>query len=140
MRTALLGVALFVSPSSCHSSVSPATATATATTTLAAAAPTTAAVIDLPGATNGITWEPTDHAVYLVDDAANQVMRRTVSAGLQPVAAFPRAAKTELGGLVRVGCTFVATSFGSGTTGTVVTVAPGGAATVLARRGKVVPQ
>ena len=82
--------------------------------------------IELPGPANGLWWDAAHHELDLTDDKHDQLIRWTDTRGLEPVGALPRAPIVGLGGLVRLADgRFVATSFGFGTDGGVVTLADG---------------
>jgi hypothetical protein len=87
--------------------------------------------IELPGPANGLWWDAAHHELDLTDDAHDQIVRWTDAHGIEPVGALPPAPKVGLGGLVRLADgRFVATSFGFGTDGGVVTLADGKASEV----------
>ncbi len=79
--------------------------------------------IDLPGDANGLYWDRTEHALYLTDATHDHLVRWTDGGGFAEVATLPHAAKSELGGLVKLADgRFAITSFGFGSDGGVLVV------------------
>lgn len=92
-----------------------------------AALTSTAKDIALPGDANGLYWDAREHALYLTDRDADALVKWTDTGGLAKVAALPPAAKVDLGGITRLpDGTFVIASFGFGSDGAIITVAPDG--------------
>ncbi len=70
-------------------------------------------IVELPGDSNGCYWDAADHALYLVDNTSNGLLRWTDADGVVPAGMFAAPAaggKPGLGGLARLGGTFVAAS------------------------------
>ena len=88
--------------------------------------------IDVPGDANGLYWDAGDHTLYFTDATHDSLAAWTDAKGFAEVAQLPQAPKIELGGLTRLADgTFIITSFGFGTDGTVFAVSPSHQATSI---------
>lgn len=82
-------------------------------------------VVPLAGGANALLWDAATQALYLTNNNDNELLRWTDAGGLQTAGAFPAAsAGISLGDIVkRADGTWLVTSFGFGTQGTLFAMA-----------------
>lgn len=86
----------------------------------------------MPGDANGLYWDASEHALYATDSTHDTLVKWTDETAFTTVAQLPPSPKVELGGLARLpDGTFVITSFGFGSDGGVIVVAPDHSATTV---------
>jgi sugar lactone lactonase YvrE len=86
----------------------------------------------LPGDANGLYWDASEHALYATDSAHDTLVKWTDETGFTTIAQLPPSSNVELGGIARLADgTFAITSFGFGSDGGVIVVAPDHSATAV---------
>jgi sugar lactone lactonase YvrE len=81
--------------------------------------------LPLPGDANGVYWDAAERALYATDSTHDALVKWTDETGFTTVAQLPPSSKVELGGLARLADgTFAIASFGFGSDGGVIVVAP----------------
>jgi hypothetical protein len=93
--------------------------------------------LDLPGDANGLYWDAGEHTLYFTDATHDTLAAWTDAKGFSEVTQLPPGPKIELGGLTRLADgTFLVTSFGFGTDGTVFAVSSSHQASAIPKLDK----